>query len=63
MKLSAAVSDFGGQSDCRFGRSSFGGLRGLSSGRLGCLWFRLFMVVPMTPAIKLLPGVVDTGQK
>jgi hypothetical protein len=82
--------------------NSFGGLMGLKSGRLGCLWMRLFMVVPMTPsaaasdpggrrycclivstvfsplsltpannfsavsltpAIKLLPDVVDTGQK
>ncbi len=29
---------------------SFGGLRGLGSGCVGCLWMQLFMVVPMTPS-------------
>ncbi len=29
---------------------SFGGLRGLWSGCLGCLWMQLFMAVPMTPS-------------
>ncbi len=33
--------------------SSFGGLRGLWSGCLGCLWMHLFMAVPMRPSATL----------
>ncbi len=31
-------------------KSSFGGLRGLWSGCLGCLWMHIFMAVLMTPS-------------
>jgi hypothetical protein len=48
---------------------SFGGLRGLLSGYVGCLWMQLFSAVSLTPAINLchgfslIGGVVDTGEK
>ncbi len=47
MRPSAAVSDISGRSYRWF---CFGGLRGLWSGCLGCLWMHLFMAILMTPS-------------